>query len=118
MFDQAQAALETIAEGCPDHRQLIHGDLLYGNVLDSPDDRITALFDWGNSLVGDPLYDIAWLIFWAPWHPGIRPAKVRSVAEAQFGDSTFEQRLTSAPAAHRAPRHAIPSLRRAGRSPP
>ena len=27
------------------------------------------MIDWGNSLYGDPLYDIAWLIYWWDWYP-------------------------------------------------
>jgi hygromycin-B 4-O-kinase len=47
---------------------LIHGDLLNRNVL-VDDSRISGVFDWGCSLYGDPLYDVAWFEFWQPWHP-------------------------------------------------
>ena len=32
-------------------------------------DRITAVLDWGNAMLGDFLYDLAWLCFWSPWYP-------------------------------------------------
>ena len=49
-------------------RCLMHCDLMNRNVLVQAD-RITAVFDWGCSLYGDHLYDLAWFEFWAPWTP-------------------------------------------------
>ena len=49
-------------------RCLVHCDLINRNVLVN-DDRIAAVFDWGCSLYGDHLYDLAWFEFWAPWTP-------------------------------------------------
>lgn len=49
---------------------VIHGDLMNRNVLvDGP--RIGGVFDWGCAAYGDPLYDLAWFQFWAPWHPAL-----------------------------------------------
>jgi hygromycin-B 4-O-kinase len=67
-FDQAYARLRELAEGLPDKRHLIHGDLVNRNVL-VQGSRIAAVVDWGNALYGDWLYDAAWLIFWWPWFP-------------------------------------------------
>lgn len=49
---------------------LVHGDLLNRNahVLGS---TITGVFDWGSRQWGDHLYDLAWFVFWAPWHPNL-----------------------------------------------
>jgi hygromycin-B 4-O-kinase len=47
---------------------LIHGDLLNRNVLVNGDE-ITAVFDWGNAMYGDALYDAAWFLYWWPWFP-------------------------------------------------
>ena len=67
-FDRGYARLAELAEGLPDERHIIHGDLLNRNVLvQAP--QITAVIDWGNALYGDWLYDAAWLIFWWPWFP-------------------------------------------------
>jgi hygromycin-B 4-O-kinase len=77
---------------CPEHRGLVHGDLLAGNVLVAGE-WITAVLDWGNSIAGDPLYDLAWLIFWSPWHPGLDPARLRSVADDLYGGSDIDERL-------------------------
>jgi hygromycin-B 4-O-kinase len=49
-------------------RSLIHGDLVNRNVLVN-EARITGVFDWGCSRIGDHLYDLAWFEFWAPWFP-------------------------------------------------
>jgi aminoglycoside phosphotransferase (APT) family kinase protein len=57
---------------CPERRDLVHGDLLHGNVLLAPDaSRVTAVLSWKCSVRGDFLYDAAWCSFWAPFHPGI-----------------------------------------------
>jgi hygromycin-B 4-O-kinase len=42
------------------------------------------VFDWGCSIYGDFLYDLAWIDFWSPWHPGIAAASLRAVAERHF----------------------------------
>lgn len=66
------ARVTTLAEACPERRDLVHGDLLHGNVLVAPDaSRVTAVLSWKCSVRGDFLYDAAWCSFWAPFHPGI-----------------------------------------------
>ena len=63
--------LEDLAGACPPNvTSVLHGDLTAGNVL-IEGTRVSAVIDWGNSLVGDPLYDVAWLVFWSPWHSGL-----------------------------------------------
>jgi hygromycin-B 4-O-kinase len=67
-FRAAYRSLGKLADGLPDTRSLVHSDLLNRNVLVSAD-RIQAVLDWGSSLYGDFLYDVAWLVFWQPWYP-------------------------------------------------
>jgi hygromycin-B 4-O-kinase len=67
-FDAAYARLEELAGSLPTERRLIHQDLINRNVLVTGT-KITAVFDWGNAMYGDPLYDAAWLIYWWPWYP-------------------------------------------------
>lgn len=77
-FDAAVAALRTLVEHCPQERQVIHSDLLYRNVL-VRGGQVTAVLDWGNSMYGDGVYDLAWLLYWWPWYPawsGIDIARV------------------------------------------
>ena len=68
-YDHAFAALARLAPDAPDERCPIHADLLHRNVIvDGP--RIAGVFDWGCAMYGDGAYDLAWLYFWSPWHPG------------------------------------------------
>ena len=92
VFDRANRVLESGGPGAYG-RHVVHSDLLYGNVLVSSDNRVSGVFDWGNSLAGDPVYDLAWLMFWAPWHPGIDAAHVRDVAEERYGSADLGERL-------------------------
>jgi aminoglycoside phosphotransferase (APT) family kinase protein len=71
----AAGRVRALAEACPERRDLVHGDLLHGNVLVSPDARrVEAVLSWKCSVRGDFLFDAAWCSFWAPWHPGIAAA--------------------------------------------
>jgi hygromycin-B 4-O-kinase len=49
-------------------RTLLHCDLINRNVL-VDENKIAGVFDWGCSLYGDHLYDLAWFEFWSPWYP-------------------------------------------------
>lgn len=69
--DEAYARLVDLAAGLPEERGVIHSDLLHSNVL-VDGAQITAVLDWGCSLYGDPLYDLAWLCYWQPWFPAWR----------------------------------------------
>lgn len=68
--------VRSLVAACPERRDLIHGDLLHGNVLVSPDcRRVQAVISWKNSLRGDFLYDAAWCSVWGPvFYPGIAAA--------------------------------------------
>lgn len=67
LYERAYARLQQLAASLPDHRHLVHGDLLRNMLVRGP--QITAVFDWANALYGDWLYDAAWLIFCSPWFP-------------------------------------------------
>ncbi len=47
---------------------------------------MSGVFDWGCALYGDFLYDLAWLTFWAPWHPGLDALDLRAEALAHYAD--------------------------------
>jgi aminoglycoside phosphotransferase (APT) family kinase protein len=67
--------VSALVDACPERRDLVHGDLLHGNVLVSPNaDRVEAVLSWKCSVRGDFLFDAAWCSFWSPWHPGIAAA--------------------------------------------
>lgn len=64
--DRLVERLTSAAESCPEVRQLVHGDFGSNNVL-SDRNRITGVIDWSEALIGDPLYDVANILFWRPW---------------------------------------------------
>ncbi len=80
-------------------RCLTHCDLINRNVL-VDDGRISAVFDWGCSLYGDHLYDLAWFEFWAPWTPQLDVRYLRSELERRWREVGYvpedkEPRLTA-----------------------
>ena len=71
-FAAADDSIRSSLDACPDRRQLVHADLLHGNVLVTPAaDAVTAVFSWKCATWGDALYDLAWCTFWAGWHGAI-----------------------------------------------
>lgn len=77
IFVRGEGVLRTLVGSCPEVRHVLHCDLLNRNVLVSEDaSRLEAVFDWGCSLAGDFLYDVAWLSFWAPWYPALEAINV------------------------------------------
>jgi hygromycin-B 4-O-kinase len=89
-FEAGTALLRELAPRCPQPRRLVHGDLLYRNVLVHAD-RLTAVLDWGNSLYGDPLYDLAWLLYWWTWYPDWRDIDIHAAVDAHL-DTVGEPR--------------------------
>ena len=73
LFTACEARIAGLIDSCPERRDLVHGDLLFQNVLITPDaKRVNAVFSWKCSLRGDFLYDTAWCTFWGEsFHPGI-----------------------------------------------
>jgi hygromycin-B 4-O-kinase len=70
---------------CPNERHLVHSDLLYFNLLVA-DDRVTGVIDWGSSLYGDFVWDVAWFTFWQPWYPAWREVDIAAAARAHFAE--------------------------------
>ena len=64
-------------------RCLLHCDLMNRNVLVN-ENQITGVFDWGCSVYGDHLYDLAWFEFWAPWYPKLNIRCLRSELERRW----------------------------------
>ena len=65
-FDAGLARMRELLPSCPEARHLVHNDLLNFNVL--VDAEGVVLLDWGASIFGDFLYDVAVLTFWWPWY--------------------------------------------------
>jgi len=96
-FDAGYQRLETLVDACPNQRDLLHSDLLYFNVL-VRDDRISAVLDWGSSMYGDYLWDLAWLTFWQPWYRPWSGLDSRHAARQHYAAigldvPNFEERL-------------------------
>lgn len=83
VFDQGMERLQVLADQVPSRRDIIHRDWLNRNVLVN-DGNIAAVFDWGCSLYGDHLYDIAWLSFCAPYSSGFDRCEVRRAARQHY----------------------------------
>ncbi|MEM9652089.1 MAG: phosphotransferase [Actinomycetota bacterium] len=60
-----------------------HQDMLYRNVH-VVDDRITGLFDWGNAIYADHLYELALFEFWNPYYPALDVDLLRTELEAAW----------------------------------
>ncbi|HEY7107761.1 MAG TPA: aminoglycoside phosphotransferase family protein [Acidimicrobiia bacterium] len=82
-FDDGYARLTSWVDRCPEARHVLHGDLLYGNVL-VDGARVSAIFDWQCATYGDFLHDVAWLTFWAPWYPALEAADVRTAIRQHY----------------------------------
>lgn len=67
-FDKIRKVFEKLVQDLPSERYLIHNDLLYRNVL-VENNEISVIIDWGNSMYGDFLYDIALLVYYWSWFP-------------------------------------------------
>ena len=68
IFDAGAERLRQLAPRLSEYRGIVHNDLLNRNVLVDAG-RLTGVIDWGNAFYGDPLYDIAWFLYWWPWYP-------------------------------------------------
>src|SRR5690606_20643606 len=100
VFREAYERLAHLAEGVPEVRHLVYSDLLNYNVL-VEGDRITSVLDWGASLYGDFVYDVAWLAYFASWYPawaGIDFAEeaARHYASIGLAVPAYEARLRCA----------------------
>ncbi len=82
-FTAGYSRLQSLVGACPEDRFLIHADLLNRNVLVAGD-QLSAVFDWGCSMYGDFLYDVAWLSLWGPWYPAMRAIDVRAFARQHY----------------------------------
>lgn len=70
-------------------RSLLHCDLDNRNVL-VKGNQIAGVFDWGCSIYGDHLYDLARFEFWAPWHPQLDMAYLRLMVEQRWAEKGYE----------------------------
>jgi hygromycin-B 4-O-kinase len=50
---------------------------------------ISGVFDWGCAAYGDHLYDLAWCMFWAPWHPNLDIPLLREMLERRWREVSY-----------------------------
>lgn len=85
VFIAGEDVLRSLLRVCPEGRHLLHRDMLNRNVLVAADaSRLEAVFDWGCSLAGDFLYEVAWLTFWSSWYPALEAIDLRQVIRDHF----------------------------------
>lgn len=91
-FDAGVARMRELLDAAPDRRFVVHNDLLYFNVL--ADDRGVILLDWGASIYGDYVYDLALLTFWWPYYAQWSSIDIDALVRERFGDAPgFAERL-------------------------
>ncbi len=84
-LETAYAAVQRLLPLCPEVRHVVHSDLLNFNVL-VDGDEVSAVIDWGSSLYGDFLWDVAWLTFWQqPWYPEWNGIDIVGLALEHYG---------------------------------
>lgn len=66
-WHKALSYLQSLQGVLPEVHYIVHGDFGFDNLL-LRDNHVTAVLDWAETKIGDPLYDIAWLDFWTPQH--------------------------------------------------
>jgi aminoglycoside phosphotransferase (APT) family kinase protein len=66
---------------------VVHRDLLNRNVLVDDGCEVTAVYDWGCSVFGDYLFDVAWFTFWAPWMKGVGQLDMAELVRSHHRDT-------------------------------
>lgn len=70
VYERVYEHMLGLLPGCPEERALIHNDLwLDASNLLVQDGRVAGVIDWSNGLYGDPLYDVARILWGTNW-PG------------------------------------------------
>ena len=93
VFARGCEVLERLVVRCPNVRGIVHSDLLNDNVLVGADNRVSGMLDWGCSLAGDPVYDIAWLAYCAPFVPALTEDGVTALALRRHGAADLAERM-------------------------
>jgi hygromycin-B 4-O-kinase len=88
-FDRAHAQMMELANAFPGPRALVHNDLLNRNVLAS-DGQVMSVFDWGCSIYGDFVYELATFVFWSPWHATLGETDLVPMALDHYADMGLE----------------------------
>jgi hygromycin-B 4-O-kinase len=88
-FVRGYEAMLDLAASFPGKRSLVHNDLLNRNAF-AAGGQVTSLVDWGCSIYGDFVYELATFVFWSPWHAVIEQSDMLSAAVDHYGDMGLE----------------------------
>lgn len=77
---------EVVSDAVP--RSLLHCDLANRNVLVA-ENKISGIFDWGCSIYGDHLYELAAFTFWSPWHSQLDVPMLQAELEKRWHDAGY-----------------------------
>jgi len=83
VFNLGYTKFIDLVKVCPNVKNLIHSDLLNRNVI-VRDNKVSAIIDWGCSMYGDYLYDVAWLIYNWPSYSKWKDIDIVSKAKEYF----------------------------------
>jgi fructosamine-3-kinase len=97
LFDRVYQVMHDLLPKLPNTRHLIHNDLLHFNLLLN-DGNVAGVIDWGCSLYGDYLYDLAMFDLWQFYYPSMQGIDFKGEAKSFFADqgadiTNFEARL-------------------------
>lgn len=76
------AAVLTEVEALPDFGQLVHGDFSADNLIVAEDGAV-GVIDWESAMIGDPLWDVAYQLFWSRAWPVMAP-QARAATAGEF----------------------------------
>lgn len=88
-FASAYAQMLDLAGAYPGVRSLVHNDLLNRNAFVAGG-QVTSVFDWGCSIYGDFVYELATFVFWSPWYPAIERIDIAAAAQDHYADMGLE----------------------------
>jgi hygromycin-B 4-O-kinase len=96
IYNHARSKIKEYYKFCPkDISNLIHTDYGFNNTL-AENGQVTGVIDWYGAAYGDPLYDVAWLDFWAPifnWSIDIVSEIKQYYADQNRLPEHFEERI-------------------------
>jgi hygromycin-B 4-O-kinase len=83
------AATLAEVEALPDFAHLVHGDSSADNLIVAEDGTI-GVIDWEGAMIGDPLWDTAYQLFWSRAWPIMRP-QARAATAAEFAPDALQR---------------------------
>ena len=97
VFNHVYQEMTKLVEYCPEDRYLIHNDLLHFNLL-IKDNIVAGVIDWGCSLYGDFLYDLAMYDLWQFYYPSMKGVDFKEETKKYYSSigvalPNFEERL-------------------------